>query len=145
MGRQVVSRVTYAANYANPVYGISTICHQVRWLRWGHPSLFHTATSLLIWKKNILRDRYIIQTYMDGINKHVFRVCTIWDAQSFQFMNYCGFNIQPFCSDVCRDHRCPQTLAEPMVVSLLTHICVTRPQWVKPLLHIGPYTRILIR
>ena len=37
------------SNYANPVYGVATICHQVRWLRWGHPSLFHTATSLLIW------------------------------------------------------------------------------------------------
>ena len=23
-------------------------------------------------------------------------------------------------------------LSEPMMVSLLTHICVTRPQWVKP-------------
>ena len=22
------------------------------------------------------------------------------------------FNIKPFCSDVCGDHRCPQTLAE---------------------------------
>ena len=38
-------------NYANPVYDVATICHQVRWLRWGHPSLFHTATSLLIWYK----------------------------------------------------------------------------------------------
>ena len=27
-------------------------------------------------------------------------------------MNYCGFNIESFCSDVCRDHRRPQTLAE---------------------------------
>ena len=35
-------------NYANPVYGVATICHQVPW---GHPSLFHTATSLLIWYK----------------------------------------------------------------------------------------------
>ena len=40
-----------ASNYANPVYGVATICHQVRWLRWGHPSLFHTATSLLTWYK----------------------------------------------------------------------------------------------
>ena len=38
-------------NYANPVYGVATICHQVRWIRWGHPSLFHIATSLLIWYK----------------------------------------------------------------------------------------------
>ena len=27
-------------------------------------------------------------------------------------MNYWGFSIEPFCSDVCEDHRCPQTLAE---------------------------------
>ena len=27
-----------------------------------------------------------------------------------------------------------KSLSEPMVVSLLTHICVTRPQWVKPLM-----------
>ena len=36
-------------NYVNHVYGVATICHQVRCLRWGHPSLFHTVTSLLIW------------------------------------------------------------------------------------------------
>ena len=41
----------FVSNYANPVYDVATICHQVRWLRWGHPSLFHTATSLLIWYK----------------------------------------------------------------------------------------------
>ena len=39
---------SYTTNYANPVYGVATISHQVRCLRWGHPSLFHTATSLLI-------------------------------------------------------------------------------------------------
>ena len=27
-------------------------------------------------------------------------------------MNHCGFNIEPFCSDMCGDHRRPQTLAE---------------------------------
>ena len=27
-------------------------------------------------------------------------------------MNHCGFNIELFCSDVCGDHRRPQTLAE---------------------------------
>ena len=49
---------------------------------------------------------------MDEIYKHAFRVCVIWDAQAFQLMNYCGFNIEPFCSDVCGDHRRPQILAE---------------------------------
>ena len=27
-------------------------------------------------------------------------------------MNYYGFNIQSFCSDVCGEHRRPQTLAD---------------------------------
>ena len=38
-----------AVNRVNPVYGVATVCHQVRWLRRGHPSLFHAATSLIIW------------------------------------------------------------------------------------------------
>ena len=38
-----------ANNYANPVYGVATIFHQVCCLCWGHLSLFHTAMSLLIW------------------------------------------------------------------------------------------------
>ena len=49
-----------------------------------------------------------MQTYMDEIYKHAFGVCAIFDAQAFQLMNYCGFNIEPSCSDVCGD----QTLAE---------------------------------
>ena len=46
-----IQNISHECNYANPVYGVATICHQVRWLCWGHPSLFHTATSLLIWYK----------------------------------------------------------------------------------------------
>ena len=56
-------------NYANPVYGVATICHQVRWLRWGHPSLFHTATSRLIWYKMFcVRDKLYRLIWMEFIN-----------------------------------------------------------------------------
>ena len=56
-------------NYANPVYGVATICHQVRWLRWGHPSLFHTATSLLMWYKMFcMRDISYRLIWMEFIN-----------------------------------------------------------------------------
>ena len=56
-------------NYAYPVYGVATICHQVRWLRWGHPSLFHTATSLLIWFKMFcVRDISYRLIWMEFIN-----------------------------------------------------------------------------
>ena len=49
---------------------------------------------------------------MDEIYKHAFRVYATWDAQACSLMNYHGFNIEPFCSDVCGDHRRPQTPAE---------------------------------
>ena len=56
-------------NYANPVYGVATICHQVRWLRWGHPSLFHIATSQFIWYKMFcMRDTSYRLTWMKSIN-----------------------------------------------------------------------------
>ena len=60
-------------NYASPVYGVATIFHQVRWLRWGHPSLFHIATSLLIWYKMFcVRDISYRLIWMEPI--HLFSV-----------------------------------------------------------------------
>ena len=56
-------------NYANPVYGVAIICHQVRWLRWGHPNLFHIATFLLIWYKMFcVRDISYRLIWMEFIN-----------------------------------------------------------------------------
>ena len=56
-------------NYANPVYGVAIICHQVRCLGWGHPSIFHTATSLIIWYKMFcMRDMSYRLTWMKFIN-----------------------------------------------------------------------------
>ena len=65
-----VEHVSYVTkNYANPVYSVATIGHQVRWLRWGHPSLFHTATSLLIWYKMFcVRDISYSLIWMEFIN-----------------------------------------------------------------------------
>ena len=99
-------------NYANPVYGVATICHQVRWLRWGHPSPFHTATSLLIWYKMFcVRDISYRLIWMEFIN--MFSGYAQSGTHSrFHWWIIVGFNIQPFCSDVCGDHRRPQTLAE---------------------------------
>ena len=63
------STLTWPGNFANPVYDVTTICHQVRWLRWGHPSLFHTATSLLIWYKMFcVRDISYRLIWMEFIN-----------------------------------------------------------------------------
>ena len=40
-------------NTPNPVCSVATICHQVCFVHWGHPSLFHTASFLLNWYKII--------------------------------------------------------------------------------------------
>ena len=52
-----------------PYMGVAIICHQVRWLRWGHPSLFHIATSILIWYKMFcVRDISYRQSDLYGWN-----------------------------------------------------------------------------
>ena len=64
-----VHQFSMDCNYTHPVNGVATICHQVRWLRWGHPSLFHTATSLLIWYKMFcVRDISCRLIWMEFIN-----------------------------------------------------------------------------
>ena len=61
--------IIHPKNYADPVYGVATICHQVRCLRWGQPSLFHTAMSLLIWYKMFcMRDISYRLIWMKYIN-----------------------------------------------------------------------------
>ena len=65
---QTVNEISYF-NYANPVYGVAAICRQVRCLRRGHPSLLHTATSLLFWYKMFcIRDIPYRLTWMKFIN-----------------------------------------------------------------------------
>ena len=59
----------FMSNNLNPIQGVATICHQVRCMRWGHPSLFDAATSLLNWYKmactaNILH-RHIWAKFMN--------------------------------------------------------------------------------
>ena len=113
--RTIIPSCKYGAivlNYANPVYGVATICHQVRWLRWGHPSLFHIATSLLIWYKMFcVRDISYRLIWMEFIN--MFSVYAQSGTHSrFHLISYCDFNIQPFSSDVCGDYRRPQNLVE---------------------------------
>ena len=65
----IVCKTYQTYNYADPVYGVATICHQVRCLRWGHPSLFYIAMSLLIWYRMFcMRDISYRLIWMKYIN-----------------------------------------------------------------------------
>ena len=95
------------------ILNLETICHQVRCLRWWDPSLFHTATSLFIWYKMFhVRDISYRLIWMKFINmlsvyaqSGTHRRFNWWIIAALPFL-------EPFCSDVCGDHRRPQTLAE---------------------------------
>ena len=99
-------------NYANPIYGVATIYHQVRCFRWGRPSLFHTATSLLIrYKMLCMREISYRLIWTKFIN--MLSVCAQCGMhRRFNWWIIVVFNIEPFYSDVCGDYRRPQTLAE---------------------------------
>ena len=45
---QMVSHVSQVSshNTLNPVYSVTTVCHQVRCMHWGHPIPFNAANSL---------------------------------------------------------------------------------------------------
>ena len=56
---------------------------------------------------------------------------TKWPPSSRQHLQI--NNIRTFFQILAWRRPCDKPLSEPMMVSLLTHICVTRPQWVNDL------------
>ena len=86
---------------------------------------------------NTLRPRRNEQHFADGIFKRIFFNKNVWISIqiSLKFVPKGPINNIPVLVLImawCRSGDKP--LSEPMMVSLPTHICVTRPQWVKPVL-----------
>ena len=83
---------------------------------------------------NSLRPRQNGRHFPDDIFKCIFlfgNVC-IWIMISLKFIPKVRINNIPALVQIMAWRRLgDKPLSEPMVVSLLTHICVTRPQWVK--------------
>ena len=97
-----------------------------------------------IWNRNIkmrvstLMPRWNAHHFADGIFKRIFVNTNVWISTitSPTFVpkgpinNILALDQMMAC---CRQGDKP--LSEPMVVTLLTHICITRPQWVKVFFH----------
>ena len=84
---------------------------------------------------NSLRPRQNGRHFADGTFKLFFQNENVWISIkiSLKFVPKAPINNIPSLVQImawCRPGDKP--LSEPMMVSLLTHICVTRPQWVKP-------------
>ena len=89
------------------------------------------ATSPFLWTDiNTLKQRQYCHRFADDIFKCIFMNENVWILIkiSMKFVPKVPLKNIPALVQ-----RCPgdKPLSEPMMVSLLTHICITRPQWVK--------------
>ena len=85
---------------------------------------------------NTLRPRQNGRHFADDIFKRIFLNDNIWIQIkiSLKFVPKGSVNNIPALVKIMAWRRPgDKPLSEPMMVSLLTHICVTQPQWVKPL------------
>ena len=85
------------------------------------------------WLVNTLRPRQNGRHFPDYIFKCIFLNENVWNSTkiSLNFVPKSPINSIPALVQTMAWHRPgDKPLSEPMMVSLLTHICVSRPQWV---------------
>ena len=86
-----------------------------------------------IWNVNTLGPRQHRRRFADDIFKCIFvnENCCILNKIPLKFVRKGPIDKNPALVQIMAWHRLgDKPLSEPMVLSLLTHICVTRPQWV---------------
>ena len=103
--------------------------------------------SMLQWRVNSLRPRLNRRPFTDDIFKCIFLNENEWVLPriSLKFVPKVRINNIPVLVQIMAWRRPgDKPLSEPMMASFLTHICVTRPQWVKPMEArlIGAYVRV---
>ena len=94
---------------------------------------------------NTLRPRQNGRHFPDDIFKCIFLNENVWISISISLKFVPGgpINNMPSLVHIMAWHRPgDKPLSEPMMVNLLTHICVTLPQWVKILHTISPKKQI---
>ena len=118
--------------------------------QWTLLSLLSTCPifySSLCQSCNTLRPRQNGRHFPDNIFKCIFLNESIWIAIeiSLKFVPKGPINNIPALVQIMAWHRPgDKPLSEPMLVCLLTHICVTRPQWVKEQVPMNEYHRAVL-
>ena len=95
---------------------------------------------------NTLRPRQNGSHFADDTFKHIFlnENVRISSQISLEFVTKGPINNIPALVQIMAWRRPGnKPLSEPMMVCLLTHICVTRPQWVKGILQFNPSHAVL--
>ena len=105
-----------------------------------HANQLHTlavnslSAHAWIWTVNTLRPRQNVIHFPNDIFKCIFVNETVWISIkiSLKFVPKVRINNIPALVQIMAWRRPgDKPLSEPKMVSFLTHICVTRPQWVK--------------
>ena len=116
------------------------------WFRWADEIVkMADETSRDFVTLNTLRPRQDGRHLPDDIYQCIFLNENVWIARriSLKFVPKVRINNIPALVQIMAWRRPgDKPLSEPMMVSLLTPICVTRPQWVKTLLYLRNTTGI---
>ena len=105
-----------------------------RWRSWTESYRMQFAAVLSrVVSFNTLRPRQNGRHFPDDISKWIFLNENVWISIkiSLKFVPRGPINNIPSMVQIMAWCRGDKSLSELMMVSLLTHICVTRPQWVK--------------
>ena len=103
------------------------------WLFWFFCRSTH---SIWVYSLNTLRPRQIGRSFVEDTFKRIFlnENVRISIKTLLKLVLKGPINNNPTLVQIMAWRRSgDKPLSEPMMVSLLTHICVTRPQWVNPL------------
>ena len=136
----ILSRPQCVNWYPKPSYHVATVCHQVCCVYWASQPILHGWVSLKCISKNLHRELLSHlgrdkngRPFPYGIFKCIFLNENVYISIQFALKFFPRAHLTIF------QHwfrKSLGTVQAPMSVSLLTHKCVTRPQWV---IQSGPY------
>ena len=117
------------------------------WAPWKHNYLCHLTGDIPLYFLNTLRPRQNGHHFPDNIFKCIFLNENVWISIKIS-LNFVPKgpinNISALVQIMAWRQPGDKPLSEPMMVSLLTHICVTRPQWLKGIQHTNGYRYYLL-
>ena len=108
----------------------------------GDYNYYSSWIKVLVLNVNTLRPGQNGRHFADDIFKCVLLNENVWITinKSLKFVPKGPINNIPELFQIMASHRPgDKPLSEPMLVSLPTHICVTRPQWVHRDMYLGKY------
>ena len=97
------------------------------------PCSLSTSSELGLIILTHLRPRQNVRHFTDDVFKCIFLNENVWIPIKFsrKFVPRCRINnISALVQIIARQHPGDKPLSEPMMVKLMMHICITRPQWV---------------